>query len=189
MANEAAPQGPSLERYRAYLRVLARVQLDPILQGKLDPSDLVQETLLKAHEAREQFRGHTEAELMAWLRRILANTLIDAARRFAGEGRDVGREQSVAAALEQSSSRLEALLEADPSGSPPARAMHEEQLLRLAEALSQLPEDQRTAVELQYLAGQSVEAIARQMGRSKSSVGGLLRRGMRRLRELLEEST
>jgi RNA polymerase sigma-70 factor (ECF subfamily) len=187
MANEAAPQGPSLERYRAYLRVLARVQLDPLLQGKLDPSDLVQETLLKAHEKREQYRGGTEAELMAWLRRILANTLIDTARRFAGEGRDVGREQALAA-LERSSSRLEALLEAEPSGSPPARTMHEEQLLRLAEALSRLPEDQRTAVELQYLGALSVEGIAGQMGRSKSAVGGLRRRGMRRLRELLEES-
>jgi RNA polymerase sigma-70 factor (ECF subfamily) len=187
VANEAERESPSLERFREYLRVLARLQLDPRLQGKLDPSDLVQETLLRAHERREQFRGQTDAEMGAWLRRILANTLTDAVRRFAGEGRDVGRERSLEAALEQSSARLEALLEADPQAGPAQQAMHQEQLLRLAGALGQLPEDQRTAVELQHLQGYSVETIAREMGRSKAAVGGLLRRGLKRLRQLLDE--
>src|SRR5918911_3955623 len=103
MAPTADDSGPSLEKFREYLRVLARLQLDPRLQGKLDPSDLVQEALLKAHQRREQFRGHTDAEMGAWLRQILANTLTDAVRRFAGEGRDVGRERSLEEALEQSS--------------------------------------------------------------------------------------
>src|SRR5262245_6603789 len=128
--SNAAHQGPPLEQYREYLRVLARVQLGQLLQGKMDPSDVVQEALLKAHQARDQFRGQGEAELLTWLRRILANTLIDAARRYAGEGRDVARERSLEAALEQSSSRLEALLEADAASSPPERVMHQEQLLR-----------------------------------------------------------
>ncbi len=183
MANLGGPQGPSLEKFREYLRVLARVQLDPRLQGKLDPSDIVQETLLKAHERREQFRGHTDAEMGAWLRQTLAHTLTDAARRFAGEG----LERSLEEALEQSSARLEALLQADPEPAPPERAMHQEQLLRLAEALARLPEDQRQALELKHFQGLSVAAIAEQMGRGKEAVGGLLRRGLKRLRELLAE--
>jgi hypothetical protein len=65
--------------------VLARVQLDARLQAKLDPSDLVQQTLLKAHEKREQFRGSTEAEFTAWLRQILANQMAEAARRFGAQ--------------------------------------------------------------------------------------------------------
>ncbi len=175
-----------LESYRAYLRALAGAQFPPRLRGSLDPSDVVQKTLLKAHEKRGQFVGTTSGELAAWLRRILTNVLTDELRRAAAAARDMALEQSIGPAVEQSSARLEAWLEAG-GASPSEQAVRQEQLLRLAEALDQLPEDQRTAVELQKLQGFSVEAVAREMGRSKTAVGGLLRRGMRRLRELMQE--
>jgi DNA-directed RNA polymerase specialized sigma24 family protein len=70
-----------LECYRDYLGVLARAQLDPRLQGKLDPSDLVQQTLLKAYAQGDQFRSRTEAAFQAWLRQVLATGLAEALRR------------------------------------------------------------------------------------------------------------
>jgi len=139
-----------LEQYREYLRLLARLQLDPRLRGELDPSDLVQQTLLKAHERLEQFRGETDAELRAWLRAILARNLADAVRKF---GRQQGdRALSLEAALEQSSAKLEAMLATEES-SPSQGLLRAERLVGLAEALAGLTEDQRTAVELHYLSG------------------------------------
>ena len=82
MSSEQSDQGRALERFRSYLRLLAGLHLDPRLQGKLDPSDVVQETLLKAHEKMDQYRGRTDAELVGWLRQILANQMLMAARKF-----------------------------------------------------------------------------------------------------------
>jgi RNA polymerase sigma-70 factor (ECF subfamily) len=172
-----------LESYREYLHLVARLQLGPDLRGKLEPSDLVQQTLLKAHEKQEQFRGQTDAELGAWLRTILANELADGVRRLKGAGERAQIERS----LEDSAARLEAWL-ADESLSPAGKALHQEELLQLAEALARLPEDQRLAVELKHLHGCSVAEIGKLMGRSKESVGGLLRRGLKRLRDAMNES-
>ncbi len=174
-----------VESYRSYLLLLARLQLAPELQGKLDPSDLVQQTMLKAHQSRDQFRGSSDAEHVAWLRTILANTLTDAIRKFAPKAGV--RERSLEVGLEQSSRRLEAILAADQT-SPSQRVIRHEQLIGLADALAQLPDDQRQAVELRHLQGLAAADIAERMNRSVAAVGGLLQRGLRALRVSLDES-
>src|SRR6266436_4747442 len=99
MVPEAGAANRPLETYRDYLRLLARLQLDPRLQGKLDPSDVVQQTLVQALQGLHQFRGRREAEMAAWLRQILARHLANSGRDQGRARRDVGRERSLQAAL------------------------------------------------------------------------------------------
>src|SRR5207253_11471142 len=124
----------------------------------------------------------TEAELIAWLQEILANRAIDLVRRERAGKRDVALEQDIQAAVQNSSARLEHLL-AHPEPSPSEQVERAEVLLRLTEAVEQLPEDQRSVVILRDLRGASVAEIAGQLGRTEKSVAGLLLRGRRRLRE------
>jgi RNA polymerase sigma-70 factor (ECF subfamily) len=175
----------SLERFRHYLSLLARAQLGAAYRGKLDASDIVQQTLLDAHEKLSQFKGSTTAEMAAWLRQILARNLADVHRDFGREKRDIARERSLNVDLDESSARLELWLEAVQT-SPIDRVDRNEQLLRLAAALAQLPEPQRLAVELHHLQGMSLADTARALEKSEASVAGLLRRGLAELRERLE---
>jgi RNA polymerase sigma-70 factor, ECF subfamily len=176
-----------LEQHRDYLRVLARLQLSPALRGKLDPSDVVQLTLLKAHQAIGQFRGRTAAELAAWLRQILARTLANAARDQGRGRRDMARERSLERALEESSARLGAWLVAEQS-SPSQRAVRDEQALVVVRALAGLPEAQREALLLKHCQGWSLAEIGRHLDRSPTAVASLLQRGLKQLREHLRAS-
>jgi RNA polymerase sigma-70 factor (ECF subfamily) len=186
MDRTTEPAARPLEAYRDYLRLLARIQLTPRLQAKMDASDVAQQVILQAHEAQLQFRGTSEVEKLAWLRAILANVLAAAVRRFDTAARAIGREESLEAGLELSSSSLERLLAADQT-SPSQRAVRCEELLRLATALTQLPEDQRRVVELHHLRSLPIAEVAQQMGRTRPAVVGLLYRGVKKLRELLQK--
>jgi RNA polymerase sigma-70 factor (ECF subfamily) len=117
----------------------------------------------------------------------LANNLADEARRLGAQVRDVGRERSLQQALDESSARLAALLAAKQT-SPSDEAVHQEDLLRLAEALARLPVDQRSAVELHHLEGRTLAETAEALGRSRSAGASLVFRGLRSLRRMLDES-
>jgi RNA polymerase sigma-70 factor (ECF subfamily) len=162
------------------------MQLGRQNRGTLDPSDVVQQTLLEAHRKRDQFRGTCDAERAAWLRQLLACNLVDALRALGRAKRDVARERSLEAALEQSSAQLGAWLAAEQS-SPSGRVVREEQAIRVSAALAMLPEAQRDALVLRYCQGQSLSEISQRLERTPAAVAGLLKRGARALRDLLQD--
>jgi RNA polymerase sigma-70 factor (ECF subfamily) len=176
----------ALEPFRQYLLVLARLHLDARLRGKLDPADLVQQTLLRAYPAVGRLRGRDPAVVAAWLRRILARTLADTVRHYDADRRAVDLERSLTADLDKSASGLAAWVAADQT-SPSERAERNEDLLRLADALAGLPDSQREVVVLKHLQGRTLAEIAAATGRTAAAVAGLLRRGLEALRERMEE--
>jgi RNA polymerase sigma-70 factor (ECF subfamily) len=186
MAHDPPADAAQLEQYRAYLRLLARLQLDPRLRRQLDPSDLVQQTLLEAYRSLGQLRGRSEGQIAAWLRQILAHQMAHALRDLTRARRDINRERSLEEALESSSARLEAWIVAEQT-TPGERAQQNEQVVRLAAALEQLAEAQQEAVVLHYWEGWTVAQIAEHMGRSAPAVAGLLQRGLQALRHQLAE--
>ena len=175
-----------LDLYRNYLAILARVHIDTTLQPKADPSDLVQEACLHAVRDFPHFRGTTEAEFLAWLRRILAHRGIAMIRRYKqARQRDVTREEQIAAEIDQSAQAL-ALVPMSTHYSPSQSAARREMGVLLADALAGLPEHYRDALILHHLEQRPIAEVAQRMGRTVDSVKKLLARGLIRLRSAME---
>jgi RNA polymerase sigma-70 factor (ECF subfamily) len=173
-----------LASYRNYLRLLARTGLDASLQGKADPSDLVQDALLKASQHFGQFRGATDAELAGWLRQILLHCLTDFVRRSRAGRRD-GREQSLDQLLNRSSQAMERILVANGT-SPSASAERRDLGVVLSDALAELSEDHREVIVLHHLEELGWDEVARRMGRTAGAVRMLWTRALKQLRPLLD---
>jgi RNA polymerase sigma-70 factor (ECF subfamily) len=184
-AGDAAARGGLLDLYRNYLTLLARLEIGRRLRGKVDDSDLVQETFLQAHCHFGQFRGATEGELVSWLRQILGGVVAKLVRRYYGtRRRDVRLERELQDELDRSSAALAAGLAARQS-SPSQQAARREQAVLLADALERLPEHYREVIILSDLEGLAFPDVARRMGRSLDSVKNLYARAVGRLRRAL----
>ena len=178
----ADARGTLLEMYRQYLRLLARLRLDPRLQGKLSASDLVQETFVQANRAFSQFAGTTEAELTAWLRAILVSQVANQVRHYSTDKRNVGLERRFEEEFGRSSQAMEQSFAAALS-TPSQAAIRREHAVLLADALAALPAHYREVLVQRHLEHRSFPEIARQMGRELDNVKGLWRRAVKRLRE------
>lgn len=173
-------------RYRDYLRVLADMQLNPRIRAKEDLSDVVQITLVRAYQDQDNFRGTSEAERRAWLKTILHNTLVNLAKKYQAQKRDIRLERSIDQQMQESAIRLAGELPADQS-SPSARIIRQERAEQLTEALSTLLPDEYTAVMLKHIHGWTVAEISEHLGRTPEGVAGLLRRALKKLRQSMQE--
>jgi RNA polymerase sigma-70 factor (ECF subfamily) len=179
--------GQLLEMYGSYLALLARLEIGRRLRGKVDAADVVQETFLEAHRDFAQFRGATEADLVAWLRQILVTNLANLVRHYGTKRRDVRLERELAVGVDQSSRVLDRGLIAMQS-SPSQQAARREQSVLLANALERLPEHYRDIMILRHLEGLTFPEVARRTGRSLDSVKKLWARALAQLRDSMGAS-
>lgn len=181
-------RGALLEGYRPYLELLVRLEIGRRLQTKVDTADIVQETLLAAHDHLAEFRGSSANEFVAWLRSILSAKLSNLVRHYvATQGRDVRREQGLEMDLDQTSRLIDRGLQAVDS-TPSQQVMRHEQGVLLAAALAQLPDDYREVVVLRHLEELTFPQVAERMGRSVDSVQKLWVRALARLRSLMKDN-
>ena len=178
--------GMLLEQYRSYLRLLARLNIYRRLQAKVDASDMVQETFLEAHRHFDQFRGTTEAELLGWLRQILASRLTMLVRSYYGtQQRNLRLEEDISGELDRSSQAIDGSL-VEAHSSPSARASRHEQAVLLANTLDKLPWDSREVIVQHHLQGLSFVNIATSMRRTPAAARTLWIHALGQLKRALE---
>lgn len=170
---------------RSYLGLVARAQVESWMKAKVDASDLVQQTLLEAHRDFARFEGRTEAEWLAWLRRILSHNAGDFIRRFRGSAkRQVQREVGIRRPGDDS--HLGGAPEPAAQVDSPSQALiRQEAELRVADALAELPADYQEVIMLRNLQRLEFNEVARLMGRSRPAVQMLWMRAIKKLQEVV----
>lgn len=144
---------------------------------RVDPSDVVQETLLEASRDFHDFQGKSGKEWRAWLERVLANNLVECVRRHVdAEKRSVTREYSC----------TEGGNTVPANDSPPDQRAIRAEFGRCVHLVqSKLEADQKRILEMRYWQGASLSEIASSMKISKSSAVRLLRKSLQMFRQSL----
>ena len=182
-AGSQQAMGRLFESCRSYLSLVARAQVESRLRAKVDASDIVQQTMLEAYRDFARFHGNTEAEWLAWLRKILAHNAADFIRQFHGTDKRQARRE---VPLGQPSSSAAGFFEpADRGESPSQQVMRKERELQVAEAVAQLAPDYQEVIVLRNLERLAFDEIARRMGRSRPAVQMLWMRAIRKLQEVV----
>ena len=174
------------DRCRSYVNVVARAQVESWLRTKVDASDLVQQTLMEAHQGFADFRGNSEGEWLAWLKRILSHNAADYVRRYhTAEKRRANREIPMAAMGGDKSGEYQ-YDPSDPGDSPSELVMRYENEIEVADAIARLPDDYRDVIMLRNLQRLPFSEVAQQMGRSRPAVQMLWMRAIKKLEEVLK---
>ena len=190
-AGQAEALGELCALYRNYLRMVVRTGLGPKLRERVELSDVVQEALVEVVRQFPQFTGQNEAALVGWLRRLVGQKLADLGRYHSRAKRAAG---GAALALDSpwgeggnggggdsgGGGKLLDVLALSQT-SPSEAASRREQIVRLADALEGLPEQEAEVLWLYYADNLSFESIGEHMGVSRKSVRGIYARGLKGL--------
>lgn len=183
---DAQARGRLLERHRAKLRRMVAVRFDRRLAARVDPSDIVQESLLEAAARMDDYLRTRPLPFYPWLRRIASDRLTDAARRHLRAGRrSVAREVPAGLPDESVAELADRLLA--PNSAPSARLRRRERRESVRAALDSLPERDREVLVLRYLEDLSTADAAAVLGVGESAVKMRLVRALQRLRDRMDE--
>ncbi len=173
----------SIGRLRPWLQMIADRELPDQLRGRVDASDIVQQTLLKAWQAESQFTGETHEQRLAWLRSIVKNTIRDHQRRlFGANKRGLGREQLASDVFAQGDPGLSQHA-MSPGPTVSGELEFSEQRLALEQSLAQLSQDQRQVIELRHFEELPFVEIAKRIGKSEPAVRMMWVRALRSLQQ------
>ena len=183
-----AALGQLLEQYRGYLLMLAHRSLSDQLRRRVDPVDIVQVTFLEAKRDLKTFRGNSPAEFAGWLRGMLKNNVATAVTRHVmTQKRSVRREVNMDRKAGDDSAGAPWITQMPGSTtSPSGVVIKAETAVALIEALHELPETQAEAIRLRYMEGLPLALIVERMGKSDTAVAGLLKRGLQKLRTIID---
>jgi RNA polymerase sigma-70 factor, ECF subfamily len=177
-----------LARHRGRLLALIALRMDPRLRTRLDPSDVVQESLAEADRRLAAYLADQRLPFYPWLRGLALERLGQLHRRHVrSQKRSVAREEHSLSALPDDSVRELAARLAGRGSSPSARMKHEDLKRRLREVLDQMGEHDREVIVLRHLEQLSVRDIAAVLGISEGAVKVRHVRALERLRKLLED--
>lgn len=183
-AGDATARDRLLAESRSYLGTLASAKMEPWMRAKFDASDLIQQTMIEAHEALEQFDGDSEAAWKAWLKKMMQHNVQDAVRHYKqADKRDVRRERRADRSTDDGQ-RMQIAAD-DPTAS--RLAANEERDGQLLQAVAALPEDYRQVLTLRTIEKRPFEEVAETMGRSVPATQMLWTRAVRKLEESLRD--
>ncbi len=173
--------GVLLDEYRDQLRDQSARELRNRFAGRLDASDVVQQTCMSALRHFSDFQGNDPAEFDAWLRQVHRRNLIDEVRKHSGRAKRDATREVAGNDPEGAPSKLLA-----QQSTPSRAAIRADEAVELERAIAKLPPAQAQVVRMKHLQGRKLSEIAQAIGRSDEAVAGLLRRGLRQLRSQLE---
>lgn len=199
-AGQTEALGELCDLYRNYLRMIVRTGMGPRLRERIDLSDVVQEALVEVIRQFPQFTGQTEAALVGWLRRLVAQKLADLGR-YHSRAKRIGDANALpldaawdagggagsggAEAVGEAGARLLDMLALSQT-SPSEAASRRELTVLLADALTTLPEAEAEVLWLYHVDGLSFEGIGERVGIGRKAVRGLWARGLKNLRRHLD---
>ncbi len=176
-----------LQRHRQRLRSLVRIRLDSKLAGRVDPSDVVQDVLLTAHQRLDDYLRDRPISFFPWLRQITLNRLTDLHRQhFQAEKRTVDREEALPTEINDRSTALLAERLIHSHSTPSQNLMRDELKQRVASALQRISAEQREIIVMRHLEELSLKEIAAVLDIPVGSVMSRHFRGLKALRRLLD---